>query len=128
MTECASAPQTPPVITDVIIHLHNDMPVLVDLETLPAGSDRVVHCTNVRTLDGKRPSFVHDRHSTFIIPLSVIRLIEAPAAKAAGSADEPGDAATPAAGQDEESRAAQAAAEQLDEEPDEDLLARIRDA
>ncbi len=61
---------TSPVITNVILHLINDLPVVVDLEALPAGGDLSVTCTNVRTVDGKRPPFVHDRNSTFVFPCS----------------------------------------------------------
>jgi hypothetical protein len=107
------------VITGVILHLENELPVLVDLEQLPGPSDRLVRCTNVRTVDGKRPSFVHDRQGTFFFPLGVIRLIEAPGeGRPAGVAvadqnpAEAGPAPAPAV---------------VDEEPDEDLLARIRD-
>jgi hypothetical protein len=106
------------VISGVILHLENDLPVLVDLEELPGSGDRLLRCTNVRTIDGKRPSFVNDRHGTFIFPVDVIRLIEAPS--------------------DEAARARQQALERspllepaapaiADEEPDESLLARIRD-
>lgn len=112
------------MISNVLIHLVNDLPIVVDLEVLPAGGDRSVRCTNVRTVDGKRPDFVHDRHSTFVFPLGVIRLIEVPVdgARAAGGAlaEEPVDAAgtaPPEPGQ---------APDEPDEEPDEDLLARIR--
>jgi hypothetical protein len=108
------------MVTGVIIHLHNDLPLLVDMDELPAGTDRVVRCTNVRTVDGKRPQFVHDRNSTFIFPLAVIRLIEAPAysentalavAEMAGPIDETAVLPEVVA---------------HDDEPDEDLLARIR--
>ena len=104
------------MIPNVIIHLVNDLPIVVDIEDLPSGGDRSIRCTNVRTVDGKRPSFIHDRHSTFVFPMSVIRLIEAPADGSATAADmdhrepKPFELPPPAP----------------DEEPDEDLLARIR--
>ncbi len=111
------------VITNVLIHLVNDLPIVVDLEALPAGGDRTVRCTNVRTVDGKRPAFIHDGRSTFVLPLDVIRLIEVPVN--GGSAD-----GTPAEGSIEASRATQPAPAEApkepDAEPDEDLLARIR--
>ena len=107
---------TPRVIPNVIIHLVNDLPIVADLDDLPSGGDRSIRCTNVRTVDGKRPSFIHDRHSTFVFPMSVIRLIEAPASDSATAADmahaEPKPIALPPPAPDEE--------------PDEDLLARIR--
>lgn len=104
------------MITNVIIHLVNDLPIVADLDELPSAGDRSVRCTNVRTVDGKRPSFIHDRHSTFVFPLSVIRLIEAPKegsdARRDFEAQEPLPALPPPVA--------------VDEEPDEDLLARIR--
>ena len=107
---------TSAVITNVILHLLNDLPVVVDMEALPSGGDRVVTCTNVRTVDGKRPAFVHDRNSTFVFPMSGIRLIEAPLegsdARTDFEAQEPLPELPPP--------------ENVDEEPDEDLLARIR--
>ena len=109
---------TAPVITNVLIHLVNDLPIVADMEQLPSAGDRSITCTNVRTVDGKRPPFVHDRHATFVFPLSGIRLIEAPnegsEAQSALQAQEPLPALPPPV--------------VVDEEPDEDLLARIRSA
>lgn len=105
------------MITGIIVHLVNDLPVLVDMDELPAPGDRFIRCTNVRTVDGKRPSFVHDRNGTFLIPLEVIRLIEAPAEGA--MAGHPALSIVP--------EAAPPPAPPPDEEPDEDLLARIRE-
>ena len=104
------------MIPNVIIHLINDLPVVADIDELPSGADRSIRCTNVRTVDGKRPNFIHDRNSTFVFPMSVIRLIEAPRAGSETSEDfeaqEPLPALPPP--------------QAPDEEPDEDLLARIR--
>jgi len=123
------------VISNVIIHLVNELPIMVDLESLPSGADRSVTCTNVRTVDGKRPSFVHDRHSTFIFPMDMVRLIEAPismesTAVLLGEAPRPDSiraigepdsgALVPLEEQPDEGSL------DFDEEPDEDLLARIR--
>ena len=104
------------MIANVIIHLVNDLPIVADIDELPSGSDRSIRCTNVRTVDGKRPSYIHDRNSTFVFPLSVVRLIEAPA--------EGSDIAEDLA--DKEPTLALSPPAHLDEEPDEDLLARIR--
>lgn len=60
------------VIKGVILHLENDLPVMADLEDLPDGSDVMLRCTNVRLLDGKRPAFVHDVKSVFVMPLARI--------------------------------------------------------
>jgi hypothetical protein len=109
-------PDTGGVIANVIVHIHGELPIVVDLEDMPQPNDRSIRCTNVRTVDGKRPAFVHDRHSTFVFPLSVIRLLEAPSTTPVPDDEfvvagyEPPAPPPPA----------------VDEEPDEDLLARIR--
>ncbi len=109
------------VITDVVVHIVGEMPIKCDLVVMPAGGDRSIRCTNVRTIDGKRPAFVHDPQATFILPLSTIRVIEMPApADAAAAGSETGPEAEP--GQ----LPAGPAVPVDDEEPDEDLLARIR--
>jgi hypothetical protein len=103
------------VIANVIVHLNNDLPIMVDLDSLPSGSDRSITCTNVRTIDGKRPAFVHDSKSVFVFPLSVIRLIEARR-----------ESLDPAALMQEPEAPATDQPDMFDEEPDEDLLAKIR--
>lgn len=109
------------MISKVLLHLLNDLPVLVDLEDLPGGADRNIRCTNVRTVDGKRPPWVHDRNSTFVFPMSMIRLIEVPGEASQASARS--DAENFEAG---ESMAALPASVADDEELDEDLLSRMR--
>lgn len=103
------------MIANVIVHLNNDLPILVDLESMPSGADRSITCTNVRTIDGKRPAFVHDPKSTFVFPLSVIRLIEARR-----------ESLDPTAAVEESQAPAAQEPDMFDEEPDEDLLAKIR--
>lgn len=113
----AAGRQTPPVIANVYVHLVNELPLLVDAFELPGPNDRNLRCTNVRTVDGKRPTFVHDARSTFVFPMSVVRMIEAPSETHA-VAD-----TTMVSVPEEELSLPPALAE---EEPDEDLLARIR--
>ncbi len=121
----ATGRNTARVISNVFIHLNNDLPIMADLEDMPAGTDRSIRCTNVRTVDGKRPSFVHDKNSTFVFPLAMIRLIEVPAQ--AGRSTETalatidGHAGPPSDGAAHEEPLAG-----WDDEPDEDLLARVR--
>jgi hypothetical protein len=124
----AAGRQTLLVIKSVIVHIANELPIMVDLYEAPSPTSSSVRCTNVRTVDGKRPSFIHDPRSTFLLPWSVIRLIEVPAGATpvhetdtqlvvsdphgqVGQEPEPAEEPEPAL---------------LDEEPDEDLLARIR--
>jgi hypothetical protein len=135
------------VISNAILHLHNELPLMVDLDFMPAGGDQLIRCSNVRTVDGKRPQFVHDRNGTFVFPLSMIRLIEVPAGAHVEAATPSPDVAVQLAGPRESAPApaARSAAPadadsalvplaqqpdppmpDFDEEPDEDLLARIR--
>jgi len=107
---------TAPVITNVIIHIRGELPVVADMEALPGGTDLSVTFTNVRTVDGKRPPWVHDRNSTFVLPLSEVRVIESPV--------EGSDARTDFEAQEPLPELPPPVA--VDEEPDEDLLARIR--
>lgn len=108
------------MIKSVIVYLANELPILVDLLELPAPTAQTMRCTNVRTVDGKRPSFVSNPKSTFVFPWHLIRLMEIPVA--------PTDAETA------DTRVATTTqpeppppqVEPLDEEPDADLLARIR--
>ena len=99
-----------------ILHLLNDQPLAVDLLEDPKPSDMTVVCTNVRTIDGKRPVFIDFSSSTFVFPMAAIRFVEIPkagdeAARAASLTARPEDA-------DEEE----------DLEIDEDFLRRIREA
>lgn len=79
------------MIRNVSIHVANEQPLLADLYTLPAASDAGLVCTNVRSLDGKRPVFVDDAASTFFFPYHVVRFLEIPAGalKASGLDSEP---------------------------------------
>jgi hypothetical protein len=91
-----------------VVHLLNDQPVLVDVIDDPTPRDQSLICTNVRTLDGKRPVFIDQSDSTFVFPYAGIRFVEIPTGVAP---------VTEAA-----------AAEPEDLEIDEDFLRRVRDA
>ena len=135
MSDAVHRRDTRRVISNVVIHLVNELPIVVDMEALPSGADRSIVCTNVRTVDGKRPQFVHDRNSTFVFPMDMIRLIEAPphTKSPASSRDDPPQAVMLGNGTEPDGGALIPLDEQpdetsldFDEEPDEDLLARIR--
>jgi hypothetical protein len=98
-----------------ILHLLNDQPLSVDLIEEPKPSDQAVICTNVRTIDGKRPVFIDFSESTFAFPMASVRFVEVPT----GVADE--DRARAAA-------AAEPGDEGEDLEIDEDFLRRVREA
>lgn len=118
----ATQPQTAPVIKSAIVHLHNELPVLADLLEAPEPLAQSVRCTNIRTVDGKRPTFIHDPKATFVFPWHLIRLIEIPVA---ATPEEAADHRL-ALSEEAEPEMPPALPEPLDEEPDEDLLARIR--
>ena len=90
---------------------------MADLEDLPAGSDVLLKCTNVHLLDGKRPAFVHDPKSVFVIPLNRVRVIEIPPHVGLVPQEE---------AEPEEPQPQEPTLEPVDEEAQEDLLARIR--
>jgi len=108
-----------PVLRNAVIHLNNEQPVVADLFEFPTARDVAVVCTNMRTQDGKRPVFIDQSDSIFVIPLAYVRFIELP--RVSGSA---GDAAGPGGLR---ARPAPAPAE-TEIEIDEEFLRRIRDA
>jgi hypothetical protein len=98
-----------------ILHLQSDQPLAVDLLEEPKASDIAVVCTNVRTIDGKRPVFIDYSTSTFVFPMAMVRFVEIP--RAADEAERGKPVAVPAEADDDE-----------DLEIDEDFLRRIREA
>jgi hypothetical protein len=97
-----------------ILHLLNDQPLSVDLLEHPSPGDISVICTNLRTIDGKKPVFIDYANSTFAFPMAAIRFIEVL------RTGEDGDR-MPVLANDE-------AAEPEDLEIDEDFLRRVREA
>ncbi|MHB8398219.1 MAG: hypothetical protein ACYDCI_04710 [Candidatus Limnocylindrales bacterium] len=112
------------MIRDAVVHLNNEQPLIADLYEMPDTKDVALACTNLRTLDGKRPVFVNDSAARFLFPLQFIRFIEIPLRRRATdpAPDEmlalpgPGSAGAP------DERAVES-----DLEIDEDFLKRIRD-
>lgn len=66
------------MIHNVCIHVSNEQPLLADLYDLPSASDAGLVCTNVRSMDGKRPIFIDSSAATFFFPYHVIRFLEIP--------------------------------------------------
>ena len=96
-------------MTRAVVHLLNDQPVLVDLVEDPKPGDITLLCTNVRSLDGKKPVWLDHADSTFAFPYAAIRFVEIPSGKVRVAEPEGG--------------------EEPDElEIDEDFLRRVRDA
>lgn len=138
-----SVAQNAVVIRNVILHLAGEQPMLADLVFRPQPSDVSLICTNMRTIDGKRPRSVESSDGVFVVPLATVRLAELPgrelqALTAAGASERqesrpielpaPGVAQAEANGQDgEPARRELVPTEEEDIEPDEDLLRRIRE-
>jgi hypothetical protein len=99
-----------------ILHLMNDQPLAVDLLEEPKPSDLAIVCTNVRTIDGKRPVFIDYSNSTFVFPMSMIRFVEVPQA---GAQHERSSGLVAHSAEPEEAE---------DLEIDEDFLRRVREA
>lgn len=101
------------MIRDAVVHLLNEQPLVADLPTMPSPGDMALICTNLRTLNRKRPVFVDHVASTFVIPYAQIRFVEIPGESNGGAEVVP----LPAI----------ATAEPDEIELDEDLLRRVRE-
>ncbi len=66
------------VIRNVVVHVSNEQPLLTDLFSVPSPADVGVLCTNLRSMDGKRPVFIDNIANTFFFPYHVIRFLEIP--------------------------------------------------
>jgi hypothetical protein len=110
------------MIRDVVIHLLNEQPVLADLYEMPKALDQGLLCTNLRTMDGKRPVFVAKSDAIFFFPYLHVRFVEVLTA-VTGMPELEAPGASTAAG---EAPAAEPEAD-TDLELDEDFLRRIRD-
>ena len=107
------------MIRNAVVHLLNEQPLLADLFEMPKPLDQGLLCTNLRTMDGKRPVFVDRLESTFFFPYLHIRFIEVlPAEGAVAPVEAPAEAA--------KAPAAEPAPDD-DLELDEDFLRRIRE-
>ena len=109
------------MIRDVVIHVSNEQPLLADLYSIPVATDVTLVCTNLRTMNGKRPVFADHLDSVFIFPLIHIRFVEIPpgADQRAGALPS-GAEARPSEGEPE-------AAPEPELEIDEDFLRRVRE-
>ena len=117
------------MIRNAVLHLPNEQPLLADLFELPGARDVALRCTNLRTLDGKRPIFVDDSASVFVFPYVFVRFVEIAPAAAVGT--ELGDLMpVPVAAGGSRNGAPEAPVEAIDDgelEIDEDFLRRIRE-
>ena len=108
------------MIPNVVIHINNEQPLLADLFALPTAADACLVCTNLRTLNGKRPVFADRSDSLFLFPLVHIRFVELPPDALSTAAALPATTSS-----HPEPEAPHEAVEEL--ELDEEFLRRIRD-
>jgi len=59
-----------------VIHPMNEQPLIVELLEMPTAGDVSIVCTNVLSLDLKRPKYIDRGGSTFVFPLNTIRFVE----------------------------------------------------
>jgi hypothetical protein len=102
----------------------NEQPMLADLFEAPSAGDVGLRCTNLRTLDGKRPVFIDDVASIFFFPYLHLRFVEIPPGSISGS--NPSMAIELASAQPDAMPAA-APEPETELEIDEDFLRRIRE-
>ena len=119
-----------------------------DIESLPRAADAGLLCTNLRTLEGRKPLSTEYLDSVFLLPYNIIRFIEIPRDSIHGAgldedlpkgrAELPAEAGSTLAGSEAiitpppapvVEPAPTEAEEQIEHlEPDAELLRRIRDA
>jgi hypothetical protein len=61
---------------EVILHLHNEDPVLAEMDSLPDPTHQCVFIVNPRRRDGRSLHYVTEGASSFIFPWSRITFIE----------------------------------------------------
>jgi hypothetical protein len=61
---------------EIIIHLHNEDPVLAEIESLPDPGDQTIVITNPRRRDGRSLHYVTEGATSFIFPWTRITFIE----------------------------------------------------
>ena len=66
------------MIRDAVIHMNNEQPLVCDVREMPDTSDVGLLCTNLRLVDGRKPTFIDATDSWFLIPYHIIRFIELP--------------------------------------------------
>jgi hypothetical protein len=117
------------VIRNACIHLNGEQPLLADLFELPLASDAVLRCTNLRTMNGKRPVFADDSAAVFFIPYLNVRFVEIPPnALADSDLDMPSVAGSEIQLSDGSGTAEPEPDLDVELEIDEDFLRRVRDA
>ena len=109
------------MIRNAVIHISNEQPLLADLYEMPTATDASLVCTNIRSLDGKKPIFIDDAKSVFVFPYLHIRFIEILPGASTGMGTDEEEAVVVV------DQPAEDAEPEVDLELDEDFLRRIRD-
>jgi len=136
------------MIRNVVLHIQGELPMKADIESLPTAADAGLLCTNLRTMEGRKPISTEFLDSVFLMPYNVIRFIEIPResihsagldtdlppqpvelpAEAVAVPDDTHVIVTPAPTAPPAEEAAPADEEVEHLEPDAELLRRIREA
>jgi hypothetical protein len=106
------------LIKNAIVHLNNEQPLLADLYDMPKALDQGLLCTNLRTMDGRRPVFIDRIESIFFFPYLHIRFVEIQPTSGGLAEVAPSEEAAPTPAEP---------APEEDLELDEDFLKRVRD-
>jgi hypothetical protein len=61
---------------EVIVHLHNEDPVLAEVEELPDPTHQFLYLTNPRRRDGRGLHYVTEGATSFIFPWTRITFVE----------------------------------------------------
>jgi len=61
---------------EVILHLHNEDPILAEIEKLPDPSDQSITVTHPRRRDGQALHYITEGATAFIFPWARISFIE----------------------------------------------------
>jgi len=73
------------MIHGAVIHFASEQPLVCDLRNVPTAADSCIVITNLRYVDGRKPTFIDRPESWFLYPLAGIRFIEISADAMAGS-------------------------------------------
>jgi hypothetical protein len=66
---------------EVIIHLHNEDPIVAELDEMPQPTDQSIVLTNPRRRDGRSVHYITEGATAFIFPWTRISFIEVMAAE-----------------------------------------------
>jgi hypothetical protein len=64
------------VSLEVIVHLHNEDPILAEIEAMPDPADQSIVLTNPRRRDGRSVHYITEGATAFIFPWTRISFIE----------------------------------------------------